>query len=84
MLKLLRRNVSEFPLRSLSLLNQGVKFFDLVPHYHTAGIFAFPSVCEEACLLPPIEAMASGSLSSLHTRRPLSGARRKWPQRLAC
>jgi glycosyltransferase involved in cell wall biosynthesis len=58
--ELLRSKVSEFPSGSLSFLNQGVKFVELAPHYHTAGIFAFPSVCEEACPLPPIEAMAAG------------------------
>ena len=35
-----------------------MKFVELAPHYHSASIFAFPSVCEEACPLPPIEAMA--------------------------
>jgi glycosyltransferase involved in cell wall biosynthesis len=58
--ELLRAKVSELPSGSLSFLNQGVKFVDLAPHYHSASIFAFPSVCEEACPLPPIEAMASG------------------------
>ena len=57
--QLLRAKVSEFPARSLSFLNQGVKFINLVPHYHAASIFAFPSVCEEAFGLPAIEAMAS-------------------------
>jgi glycosyltransferase involved in cell wall biosynthesis len=65
--ELLRAKVSEFPSGSLSLLNQGVKFVQLVPHYHSASIFAFPSVCEEACPLPPIEAMAS-SLPVIATR----------------
>jgi glycosyltransferase involved in cell wall biosynthesis len=58
--ELLRAKVSEFPSGSLSFLNQGMRFVDLVPHYHSASIFVFPSVCEEACPLPPIEAMASG------------------------
>jgi glycosyltransferase involved in cell wall biosynthesis len=58
--ELLRAKVSEFPSGSLSFYNQGVKFVELVPHYHSASIFAFPSVCAEACPLPPIEAMASG------------------------
>jgi glycosyltransferase involved in cell wall biosynthesis len=56
----LRAKVSEFPSGSLLFLNQGLNFVDLVPHYHSASIFAFPTVCEEACPLPPIEAMASG------------------------
>jgi glycosyltransferase involved in cell wall biosynthesis len=65
--ELLRVKISEFPPGSLSFLNKGVKFVDLVPHYHSATIFAFPSVCEEACPLPPIEAMAS-SLPVVATR----------------
>ena len=42
-------------------------FAELVPHYHAASVFAFPSVCEETCPLPPIEAMAS-SLPVVATR----------------
>jgi glycosyltransferase involved in cell wall biosynthesis len=57
--ELLRAKVSEFPSGSVSFLNKGVQFIDLVRHYHSGSIFAFPSVCEEACPLPPIEAMAS-------------------------
>jgi glycosyltransferase involved in cell wall biosynthesis len=57
--RLLRGKVSEFPAGSISFRNNGVKFNELVSHYHAASIFAFPSVCEEACPLPPIEAMAS-------------------------
>ena len=58
--ELLRAKISEFPSGSISFLNEGIKFVDLVPHYQAASIFVFPSVCEEACPLPPIEAMASG------------------------
>ena len=58
--ELLRTKVSEFPSGSISFLNEGMKFTDLAPHYHSASLFVFPSVCEEACPLPPIEAMASG------------------------
>ena len=58
--ELLRAKVSEFPSGSISFLNEGMKFTDLAPHYHSASLFVFPSVCEEACPLPPIEAMASG------------------------
>jgi glycosyltransferase involved in cell wall biosynthesis len=65
--ELLRVKVAEFPSESLLFLNQGVRFVELVPHYHSASIFAFPSVCEEACPLPPIEAMAS-SLPVIATR----------------
>jgi glycosyltransferase involved in cell wall biosynthesis len=57
---LLRAKVSELPSGSVSFLNEGMRFVELVPHYHSASIFTFPSVCEEACPLPPIEAMASG------------------------
>jgi glycosyltransferase involved in cell wall biosynthesis len=65
--QMLRAKVSEFPPGSIAFLNQGVTFSELVPHYHAASIFAFPSVCEEACPLPPIEAMAS-SLPVVATR----------------
>ena len=58
--ELLRAKVSEFPSGSISFFNEGMKFTDLAPHYHSASLFVFPSVCEEACPLPPIEAMASG------------------------
>jgi glycosyltransferase involved in cell wall biosynthesis len=58
--ELLRAKVSEFPPDRISFFNQGMKFTELAPHYHSASIFVFPSVCEEACPLPPIEAMASG------------------------
>jgi glycosyltransferase involved in cell wall biosynthesis len=57
--ELLRAKVSEFPSGSVSFFNKGMQFIELAPHYHSASIFAFPSVCEEACPLPPIEAMAS-------------------------
>jgi glycosyltransferase involved in cell wall biosynthesis len=59
--QLLRAKVSEFPSGSISFLNNGVKFIDLIPYYHSASIFVFPSVCEEACPLAPIEAMAAGT-----------------------
>jgi glycosyltransferase involved in cell wall biosynthesis len=65
--ELLRAKVSEFPPGSISFFNKGVKFADLAPHYHSASIFVFPSVCEEACPLSPIEAMASG-MSVVATR----------------
>ena len=58
--ELLRAKVSQFPSGSVSFLNKGMKFVELASHYHSASIFAFPSVCQEACPLPPIEAMASG------------------------
>jgi len=59
--ELLRAKVSEFPSRSISFLNKGVKFFQLMPYYHSASIFAFPSVCEESFGMPLVEAMASAT-----------------------
>ena len=59
--ELLRRKVSEFPSGTISFLNNGVKFVELAPFYHSASIFAFPSVCEESFGMPLIEAMASGT-----------------------
>jgi glycosyltransferase involved in cell wall biosynthesis len=59
--ELLRTKIFEFPLGSISFLNQGVKFIELMPHYHSASVFAFPSVCEESFGMPLIEAMASST-----------------------
>jgi glycosyltransferase involved in cell wall biosynthesis len=59
--ELLRSKLSEFPSGSISFLNQGLKFIDLVPHFHSASIFVFPSVCEEAFGMPLVEAMASAT-----------------------
>ena len=59
--QLLRTKVSEVPSGSISFLNKGVKFIDLAPHYHSASIFAFPSICEEFFGMPLVEAMASGT-----------------------
>ena len=36
-----------------------MRLTDLVPHYHAASIFAFPSVWEEPFGMPLVEAMAS-------------------------
>jgi glycosyltransferase involved in cell wall biosynthesis len=57
--QLLRAKVAEFPPGSVSFLNRATKSKDLVPHYHSASIFVFPSVCEEAFGMPVVEAMAS-------------------------
>lgn len=59
--ELLRRKVSEFPSGSISFLNKGVKFIELMPYYHSASIFVFPSVCEESFGMPLVEAMASAT-----------------------
>jgi glycosyltransferase involved in cell wall biosynthesis len=56
---LLRAKVSELPSDSVSFLNEGVRFTEVVPHYHSASIFTFPSVCEESFGMPLLEAMAS-------------------------
>jgi glycosyltransferase involved in cell wall biosynthesis len=57
--ELLRTKVSDFPPGSISFLGKGVKFIELPPHYHSASVFAFPSVCEESFGMPLVEAMAS-------------------------
>jgi glycosyltransferase involved in cell wall biosynthesis len=59
--ELLRAKVSEFPPGTVSLFNDGIKFIELVPHYHSAAIFVLPSVCEESFGMPLIEAMMSGT-----------------------
>jgi glycosyltransferase involved in cell wall biosynthesis len=57
--ELLHGAISELPPGSVSLYNNGMRFTDLVPHYHAASIFVFPSVWEEPFGMPVIEAMAS-------------------------
>ena len=59
--ELLRAKISEFPSGSISFFNNGMKFIELVPHYHAASIFAFPSVWEEPFGMPVVEAMASAT-----------------------
>ncbi len=59
--ELLRAKLSEFPSGSISFFNKGVNFIELAPHYHSASIFAFPSVCEESFGMPLVEAMASST-----------------------
>jgi glycosyltransferase involved in cell wall biosynthesis len=59
--ELLRGKISEFPSGSISFLNEGLKFIDLVPHFHSASIFVFPSVYEEPFGMPLVEAMASAT-----------------------
>ena len=59
--ELLRGKISEFPSGSVSFFNKGMKFIDLVPHYHSASIFVFPSVCEKSFGMPLVEAMASAT-----------------------
>jgi len=59
--ELLRAKLSELPSSSITFFNKGMKFIDLVPHYHSASIFVFPSVWEEPFGMPVVEAMASGT-----------------------
>jgi glycosyltransferase involved in cell wall biosynthesis len=59
--QLLRAKVSELPSGSVSFFNKGVKFSELVPHHHSANIFAFPAVWEEPFGMSLVEAMASGT-----------------------
>jgi glycosyltransferase involved in cell wall biosynthesis len=58
---LLRTKISAFPPGSVSLFNEGMRFGELVPHYHSASIFVFPSVWEEPFGMPVVEAMASST-----------------------
>src|SRR5262249_6301207 len=57
--KLLRAKVAEFPSNSISFLNGGKTYCELVPHYHSASIFVWPSVWKEPFGLPQVEAMMS-------------------------
>jgi glycosyltransferase involved in cell wall biosynthesis len=57
--QLLKAKVSEFSPGSVSFHNRATKFIDLVPRYHSASIFVFPSVWEEPFGMPVVEAMAA-------------------------
>jgi glycosyltransferase involved in cell wall biosynthesis len=57
----LRAKVSALPSGSVSFFNEGMKLIELVPHYHSASIFVFPSVWEESFGMPLVEAMASST-----------------------
>jgi glycosyltransferase involved in cell wall biosynthesis len=57
--ELLHAKVSELPSGSVSFFNKGMPFIELVPHYHSASVFAFPSVWEEPFGMPLVEAMAA-------------------------
>jgi glycosyltransferase involved in cell wall biosynthesis len=59
--ELLRAKISEFPSGTVSFFNNGMKFIELVSHYHSAEIFVLPSVCEESFGMPLVEAMMSGT-----------------------
>lgn len=59
--ELLRTKLSAFPSGTVSFFNQGMRFAELVPHYHAASVFAFPSVWEEPFGMPLVEAMASAT-----------------------
>lgn len=55
----LRKKISMLPANSVSFLNKGMPFADIVPHYQSAGVFCFPSVWEEPFGMPMVEAMAA-------------------------
>jgi hypothetical protein len=80
--ELLRSKVSEMPAGSVSFFNKGMKFIELVPHYHSASIFAFPSVWEEPFGMPVVEAMAFGRPCG-HARWRLPGNHRRRAERYA-
>jgi glycosyltransferase involved in cell wall biosynthesis len=58
--ELLRAKMSKLPSGSVSFFNKGVEFSELVAHYHSASIFAFPAVCNDASPLTAYEAAACG------------------------
>jgi spore coat protein SA len=58
--ELLRAKVSQLPSGSVSFFDKGMKFSELVPHYHSAGIFVLPSIWNEPSSLTLYEAAASG------------------------
>ena len=65
--ELLRAKASELPSGSISFFNKGMKFSELVPHYHSASMFTFPPVWNDPSPLTIYEAAASG-LSIVSTR----------------
>lgn len=58
--ELLRAKMSELPSASISFFDRGMKFSELVPHYHSASIFAFSPVWNDPSPLTIYEAAASG------------------------
>jgi glycosyltransferase involved in cell wall biosynthesis len=58
--KLLRAKVSELPSGSVSFFNEGMIFSELVSHYHSAAVFAFPPVWNDPSPLTTYEAAACG------------------------
>lgn len=58
--ELLRAKLSKLPAGSVSLLNTGIESNKLVSHYHSASIFTFAAVCNDASPLTTYEAAASG------------------------
>jgi glycosyltransferase involved in cell wall biosynthesis len=58
--ELLRAKVSRLPSGSVSFFNQGLRFSELVPHYHSASIFVFSPVWNDPSPLAIYEAAASG------------------------
>jgi glycosyltransferase involved in cell wall biosynthesis len=58
--ELLQAKVAELPRGSVSFFKQGMKFRELVPHYHSASIFVFPPVWNDPSPLTTYEAAACG------------------------
>jgi glycosyltransferase involved in cell wall biosynthesis len=58
--ELLRARVAELPSGSVSFFKNGMKFTELVPHYHAASIFVFPPVWNDPSPLTTYEAAACG------------------------
>jgi glycosyltransferase involved in cell wall biosynthesis len=58
--ELLRAKISKLPSGSVSCFHDGIEFKELVSHYHSASIFGFPAVCNDASPLTAYEAAACG------------------------
>jgi glycosyltransferase involved in cell wall biosynthesis len=58
--ELIRTKVAELPSGSVSFFKKGMKFSELVPHYHAASIFVFPPVWNDPSPLTTYEAAACG------------------------
>jgi len=58
--EILRAKVSDLPSGSVSSFSSGLEFSELVSRYHSASIFAFPPICNDASPLTAYEASACG------------------------
>jgi spore coat protein SA len=81
--ELLRAKVSELPSGSVSFFNEGMKFIELAPHYHSAN-FCISLGLGRALRRAFGRSDGVGHARCNHAWRRLSGNCRRRPERLAC